>query len=87
MLTPDENARRLGWVKLMLPWAGLRDQERRFLIGVQGQFNKRPAMVLSEKQAPWLARIVARFQAETLGGDVVVEGEPEPKQEDQSWTT
>jgi hypothetical protein len=76
-LTPAENARLLGWVVHVLSWAGLTGDERRFLIGVQGQLKRRPGMVLSEKQAPWLSRIVARFQRETLSGDDVVEQDRE----------
>lgn len=67
--SPDENARLLGWVRPMLRWSGLSEDERRFLIGVQGQFKSRPGMILTARQAPWLARLVERFQAETLRDD------------------
>lgn len=74
-LSTAENARLLGWVEHMLRSPLWSDRERAFLIAVRGQHKRRPGMVLSERQAPWLADLVARFLADNLGEVGVVDGE------------
>jgi hypothetical protein len=75
MLTPDETARLLHNGRLMLRWSGLTKEERGFLIGVRARHKKNPRLELGPREARWLAELVARWQAETLGEEAATEGQ------------
>lgn len=67
-LPPDDNRRLLHNAELMLKAKYLSRAELRFVIGVQGRTKQKPGRMLTDREAPWLSRIVARFLRETLGG-------------------
>jgi hypothetical protein len=75
MTPPPDTARLLGWLPTVIRWSGLTYDERRFCIGMRANEKRNPGFVPSPGAVRWMQKLVARFQAETLKDDPIIETE------------